>query len=219
MKFSSDIPLWTYRCKTFYSIWRDCQWRHVGAHNLNSPRNCRSHSVVSFSFVTSEFRKSSESDIASEDKENRMSWQRSKSMDVLSDDRDCDVFMQQVGTAVSRCCRCIASYTNVLWASQWPNAKTYVTSGCQCLENLYQFKHSQRSNAKTYVTSGCQCLENLFQFKHVQSVYGATFVRKLCWKYSDKTKYEAIKSEVNKQELFYRYSTFKASLSRNCFIF
>ena len=27
-------------------------------------------------------------------------------------------------------------------------------------------------------------------------------------KYSDKTKYEAIKSEVNKQELFYRYSTF-----------
>ena len=54
---------------------------------------------------------------------------------------------------------------------------------------------------------------------HVQSVYGAKFVRKLCWKYSDKTKYEAIKSEVNKQELFYRYSTFKASLSRDCFIF
>ena len=53
----------------------------------------------------------------------------------------------------------------------------------------------------------------------VQSVYGAKFVRKLCWKYSDKTKYEAIKSEVNKQELFYRYPTFKASLSRNCFIF
>ena len=33
-------------------------------------------------------------------------------------------------------------------------------------------------------------------------------MRKLCWKYSDKTKYEAIKSAVNKQELFYRYSTF-----------
>ena len=48
----------------------------------------------------------------------------------------------------------------------------------------------------------------------VQSVYGVEFVRKLCWKYSDKTKCEAIKSEVNKQELFYRYSTFKASLSR-----
>ena len=57
---------------------------------------------------------------------------------------------------------------------------------------------SPRSNAKTYVTSGCQCLENLYQFKLVQSVYGAKFVRKLCWKYSDKTKYEAIKSEVNK---------------------
>ena len=78
---------------------------------------------------------------------------------------------------------------------------------------------SPRSNAKTCVTSGCQCLENLYQFKHVKSVYGAKFVRKLCWKYSDKTKYEAIKSEVNKQELFHRYSTFKASLSRNCFIF
>ena len=35
----------------------------------------------------------------------------------------------------------------------------------------------------------------------VQSVYGAMFVRKLCWKYSNKTKYDAIKSEVNKQEL------------------
>ena len=69
---------------------------------------------------------------------------------------------------------------------------------------------------KTYVTAGRQCLENLYQFK---ASCGAEFVRKLCWKYSDKTKYEAIKSEVNKQELFYRYSTFKASLSRNCFIF
>ena len=53
----------------------------------------------------------------------------------------------------------------------------------------------------------------------VQSVCEAKFIRKLCWKYSDKTKYAAIKSEVNKQELLYRYSTFKASLSRNCFIF
>ena len=75
---------------------------------------------------------------------------------------------------------------------------------------------SPRSNAKTYVTSGCHCLEKSVS---VQIVHGAKFVRKLCWKYSDKTKYEAIKSEVNKQELFYRYSTFKASLSRNCFIF
>ena len=53
----------------------------------------------------------------------------------------------------------------------------------------------------------------------VQSIYGGKFVRKLCWKYSDKPKYETIKSEVNKQELLHRHSTFKASLSRNRFIF
>ena len=34
---------------------------------------------------------------------------------------------------------------------------------------------------------------------------------------SGKTKYEAITSEVNKQELFNRHSTFKASLSSNFF--
>ena len=59
--------------------------------------------------------------------------------------------------------------------------------------DVFAILGSPRSNAKPYVTSGCQYLENLYQF---------------CWKYSDKTKYEAIKSEVNKQELFYRYSTF-----------
>ena len=53
----------------------------------------------------------------------------------------------------------------------------------------------------------------------VYGLYGAKFIRKLCGKYSDKTKYEATKSEVNKLELFNRYSTFKASLSKNYFTF
>ena len=30
--------------------------------------------------------------------------------------------------------------TGLLYTSQWSNAKPYVTFGCQCLENLYQFK-------------------------------------------------------------------------------
>ena len=35
-----------------------------------------------------------------------------------------------------------------------------------CYRNCsIQFQSSQRSNAKTYVTSGCQCLENLYRFK------------------------------------------------------
>ena len=94
---------------------------------------------------------------------------------------------------------------------------TLVTRGTFVNERwLFLVGTSPQSNAKTYVTSGCHCLEKSVS---VQIVYGAKPVRKLCWKCSDKTKYKAIKSEVNKQELFYRYSTFKASLSRNCFIF
>lgn len=61
-------------------------------------------------FIISEFRRSSgidlESDssstVSGEDKENLVSWRRSKSMDVLSDDGDTDVFTQQDETVPNK---------------------------------------------------------------------------------------------------------------------
>lgn len=60
--------------------------------------------------IISEFRRSSgidlESDssstVSGEDKENLVSWRRSKSMDVLSDDGDTDVFTQQDETVPNK---------------------------------------------------------------------------------------------------------------------
>ena len=61
--------------------------------------------LVSFSHiiylsVTSEFRRSSEAELESpisptEDKENRFSWHRSKSLNVLNDDGEVEVCSQQ----------------------------------------------------------------------------------------------------------------------------
>ena len=47
---------------------------------------------------------------------------------------------------------------------------------------------------ENYVTSGCQCLENLYQLTEFKPF--GKFVRKHCQKYTDKTKYEAVKSVV-----------------------
>ena len=75
---------------------------------------------------------------------------------------------------------------------------------------------SQRSNAVTYVTSGCQSFEILYQFKAFaerssqESIAGNTVTKQSTRRQSQ---------TVNKQELFYRYSTFIASLSSNGFIF
>lgn len=64
--------------------------------------------------VTSEFRRSSEAELESptsptEDKENRFSWHRSKSLNVLTDDGEVEVFSQQdvqvANKVVKTCCK------------------------------------------------------------------------------------------------------------------
>ena len=53
----------------------------------------------------------------------------------------------------------------------------------------------------------------------VQSVYGAKFVRKLCLKYSDKTKYEAIKSDTQRLKLLFPGTALSFDFLKKCFEF